>query len=80
MRNDKKVKLAQLRRLLVREVPVTHLDSVHDGPVIHVVFAVKVDDLLNRTRIDARQPADALQQVPVGRSQGRGGGRGPVPP
>src|ERR1035438_118548 len=42
------------------------LDRVHDRPVVNVIGAVQIHNLLDRTRIDARQPADTCEQVSVG--------------
>src|ERR1019366_3727677 len=52
--------------LLLGKQPMADLDRVHDRPVVNVIGAVQIHNLLDRTRIDARQPADTCEQVSVG--------------
>ena len=56
----------QLVGLILRQQPVANLDRVHHRPVIDVIGAIEIHHLLYRTGIDARQPADAFEQMPVG--------------
>src|ERR1043166_2190185 len=49
----------------VAQVPVSDLNSIQKRPVIHVIAAIQVHHLLNRSRVETRQPSDSLEQVPV---------------
>ena len=42
------------------------LDCVHHRPVINIIGAVEINDLLYRSRINASESADAFEQVLVG--------------
>ena len=45
---------------------MANLHRIHHGPVVHIIGTVEVDHLFHRTCINASQPADAFQEVPVG--------------
>ena len=59
-------KLSQLGRLFVGQHPVPNLDNrIHHGPVVNVVRSVEIDNLLNGSRFNARQPAYTLQKMTI---------------
>ena len=58
--------IAELLRLCIGQVPVSDLDAVEKRPVVHVVAVVEVDRLFDGPRLDAREPAERLREVPVG--------------
>src|SRR5438270_9444608 len=51
--------------LAVIELPVTNLHSIKPRPVEDFI-AVNIDDLLDRTRVDAGKTADTLHELALG--------------
>ena len=57
--------LAQLRGLLVGQVPLPDLDGIEPRPIEHVVAVLEIDGLLDGARVDDAQAADERCDVPV---------------
>src|SRR5437870_2562128 len=56
---------AKSAALVIGELPVPDLDTIHPWPVENLV-TIEIDHLLNRARVQAREAADALHELAVG--------------